>query len=346
MRRCWHALSESVREDDPFTIRSVIKPVDMTVPPGFRGTAARYWQRRYSYPSLIRKTTSAAIGHVLDHSWADMLRFLPSRTLKVVTVHDLIPMRFPGELTAAQARRFQSWVSNVRCADAIIAVSEYSKHEITDLLGISPEIVTVVPCGVELPARSGPIAPLLPSLPGTMTVGCIGSTIDRKNLKILPAAFAKYGATAGKRLRLVRVGAPLPASLANELRYVLGSEGLIELGYLSDADVGRFYQSMGVVVVPSLYEGFGLPVLEALAHGVPVISSKATSLPEVGGEEALYFDPLSADDLAVQLTLVAGGLSDDWRVRAVNRAKQFSWRASLEGIYSVYHGALDLRDQS
>lgn len=344
MRRYWQALSESTREGDPFKIHSVIHPTDIEIPPGIQGMAARYWQRRYGYPAIIRRRLKGEIAHVLDHSWADMLPCIQPGILKVVTVHDLIPLRYPAELSAAQAARFKSWVAHLDDADAVIAVSEYTKSEIQHFFRIPDEKIHVIANGVNLPLKTpSPLSIARADVePGTLVVGCIGSTITRKNLAILPEAFSRFAAKTGRRISLVRVGPSLPIELADELRRVLGPDGLKELGRLSDAEVGDFYQSMDVVVVPSLYEGFGLPVLEALAWGIPVISSNSTSLPEVGGGEALYFDPASPEELAIQLAHVAqSGMPEGWRERARARAARFSWRASLEGVFSVYQGLLE-----
>jgi glycosyltransferase involved in cell wall biosynthesis len=347
MRRYWQALSECVREDDSFQIQSVILPHDIQVPVGLLGSASRYLQRRFLYPARIRREFKGEIGHVLDHSWADMLPHLPAGTLKVVTVHDLIPLRFPGELTDAQSARFQGWVSHIQNADAVIADSAYTKGEVVALLNVPEERIRVVPCGVVVP-DSPTMLPPLASMPGSLgvfTVGSIGSVISRKNLGVLPEAFTRFVQDSGKKIRLVRVGSRLPVALAEELLGILGKDGLIELGYLSDPEVGQFYQAMDVVVVPSLSEGFGLPVLEALAHGTPVICSSTTSLPEVGGDEAIYFDPTSPEELAARLIQLATfGVTDDWRQRALARAARFSWRASLEGVYSVYEDLLARRD--
>ncbi len=347
MRRYWQALSESVREDDRFQIHSVIQPRDIQAPTGLLGSATRYWQRRFSYPARVRREFRGEIGHVLDHSWADMLPHLPTGALKVVTVHDLIPLRFTGELTAAQSARFQGWVSHIRDADAVIADSAYTKGEIVSLLDVPEERIRVVACGVVMPGSREALPPLagLQPNPAVLTVGSIGSTISRKNLGILPEAFARFAQDSGRKVRLVRVGGRLPDALAEELRGILGANGLIELGHLSDEEVGAFYQAVDGVLVPSLYEGFGLPVLEALAHGTPVICSDTTSLPEVGGDEAIYFDPTLPEELAARLSqLATGGMSDRWREQALARAARFSWRASLEGIYSVYEDCLARRN--
>lgn len=344
MRRYWQKLDESRRADDRFQIQSLIHPTDIPIPSGVWGMAARYWHRNIAYPALLRRNFTGTLAHVLDHSWADMLPHTPPGTLKIATVHDLIPLRFPGELSPSQKQRFRTWINHLTQADAIISVSHYTKQEIQHFLPVPGEKIRVIPCGVDLPDDAVFETPVNTRYapPGTVLLGSIGSTITRKNLSILPDALGRLRATTGRKISLIRVGAKLPAALAEELRKTLGEDGLVELGHLSDQEVGDFYRSMDAVVVPSLYEGFGLPVLESLAWGTPVVSSNATSLPEVGGEEALYFDPNSPAELAARLEeIITGQLPSDWRSKARARASGFSWRSSLEQIFAIYEAVID-----
>ncbi|MFT3989915.1 MAG: glycosyltransferase family 1 protein [Luteolibacter sp.] len=338
MRRYWQALRDRVRPDDRYRVESVLEPWDQEWRRGFSGKAKRAWQRRIAYPAKVRAGCRGRIAHVLDHSWADLLDAVPAGVKKVVTVHDLIPLRFPGGLSETQLARFKGWVERLHRADAVISVSQYTKDETVEQLGIPSEKIHVVPNGVELPEKGSALLPLeRVTANGRFRVGSIGSIIARKNLEILPAALVRAHATLPQGVTLVRAGARLPAALADDVRNALGEGGLIELGHLSDAEVARFYRSIDVMAVPSLYEGFGLPVLEAMAAGVPVIASNATSLPEVGGDCALYFSLDDPEELARQLVFVAEGhLPNNWIERGEARTRQFSWQASLEGIYRVY----------
>jgi glycosyltransferase involved in cell wall biosynthesis len=109
------------------------------------------------------------------------------------------------------------------------------------------------------------------------------------------------------------------------------------MGKLPDEALPRFYASIDAVVIPSLYEGFGLPVIEGMAARIPVIAANATSLPEVGGDVALYFDPHSPEELAAVLAKVANEGVPLRQIEAgYERAKRLSWRNCLEGIYEVY----------
>ena len=353
MRRYWQALAENIEEGDPWSISSVIEPKDSKITSPWAVKALRYYHRRLGYPQKIKWRFRGDLAHILDHSWADMLPFVPRAAAKVVTVHDLIPLRYPGELKPAQLRRFRNWTSHVGDADAVIADSICTKEEVVTLLGIDPGRIHVVPCGVTLPVHQittkGWIQERMATLDPEGTafkIGSIGSTIERKNLKIFPAALSALTRGTDRKIIFVRVGEKLPPPLAEKIRKALGGGVLIELGSLKDAELMEFYRSLDAVVIPSLYEGFGLPVLEGMAARVPVVSSNATSLPEVGGDEALYFDPQSPEELAARLAdLALHSFPEDSLDRAYQRAARYSWRESLRQIYNVYKIALQRRDE-
>ncbi len=343
MLRYWKLLEAAKRADDGFSCSPILTATaDDLAYQG--GKVSKLLTRQVCYPARVKLLARGEIVHILDHSWADLLPFVPKRALKVVTVHDLIPLRFPAELSAAQAGRFAKWVGHLKQADAIIAVSDYTKREVGDLLGIDARKIHVVFNGVEMPVDSpSPAnAPRDPARP--FRIGSIGSTLERKNLAILPEALARLQAAVQRKVVLVRVGAALPATLAAALRHALGEDGLVELGRLPDEALADYYAGLDVVVVPSLYEGFGLPVIEGMAARVPVVSSRSTSLPEVGGDVAFYFDPQSPEELAVVLAGIAiDGVPQQRIDEGHARAKRLSWRKCLEGVFGVYAGLLEER---
>lgn len=340
MQRYWQLLESNVKEGDRYQIHAVIPPMEARARPGILGKLSRHWTRKYSYPRTVRRDVSGEIAHILDHSWADQLPHVPKNALKVVTVHDLIPLRFPGELKPPQVKRFRSWVNHLEKADAIISVSDYTKHEICDILSIPERKIHVLPQGVEIPASSERIRGKSNS-DGTFTLGSIGSTLERKNLAILPKALSRLRDLTDKKIVLFRVGDSLPPNLATELRAILGPDCLIELGRLPDSELANFYSRLDALVIPSLYEGFGLPVIEGLAAQIPVVTSNTTSLPEVGGNIPFYFDPHSSDELAAVLSDIATNGVPSERIEAgLERAKSMSWRKCLEGVYEVYNQVL------
>ncbi len=335
MLRYWKLLESAVRDDDGFACSSILSASANDLIHD-SGKVGKLLTRQVTYPAMVKLRAKGRIVHILDHSWADLLPFVPKKALKVVTVHDLIPLRFPGELSAGQAGRFRKWVGHMKEADAIIAVSEYTKREAQELLGIDSGKIHVVFNGVEMPKDSN-VPASNPKNGGDFRIGSIGSTLERKNLAILPEALGRLQASIRRKVVLVRVGAELPAPVAVALRKALGEDGLVELGRLPDEALGDYYAGLDVVVVPSLYEGFGLPVIEGMAARVPVVASRCTSLPEVGGDVAYYFDPHSPEELAAVFSEIATGGVPHQRIdEGYERAKSLSWRRCLEGIYEVY----------
>ena len=351
MIRFWHALLGNWRHTDPFTLKSVVDPASAGMTSERAGKMRRYAARSLSYPFRIRRNFSGSVAHVLDQSWADMLASVPTVAVKVATVHDLIPLRFSGELTRPQVARYHSWVRCLHLADLLMADSAHTKQEMQTLLGLSEEKIRVVPLGVDLPSAE----PSIPTNIGErleqrkasgnpLMIGSIGNGLQRKNLKILPPVLAELTARLKREVILVRVGQTMDTGLADEIRRGTGAHGLMELGNLTDKELADVYRKVDMVVFPSLYEGFGLPVLESMAYGTPVVCSSATSLPEVGGDAVLYFDPEDGAGLVRQLALMADpGVASRYGELGRGRAGLFTWRHCLEAIYKVYREAIELK---
>lgn len=339
MFRCWQLLAEQIKRDDEYVPESFFADTDESLLQ--RGTRfQRAWTRSIHYPYSILRQPRSSIYHILDHSWAELIRWIPKGAKTVVTVHDLIPLRYAGGLKQGEVERFRKRVSYLRKADALIAVSEHTKNEIIDILSLAPEKIHVVPNGVESPSYEVTRKKLRAER--RLRVGSLGSVLKRKNLEILPQAIEKYLEMRARKVELVRAGAYVSRQLAESFQSLLGTN-FIELGRMSSSELEEFYQRIDVLVVPSLYEGFGLPVLEAMARGVPVIASNTTSLPEVGGDAALYFDPTNPTELSdCMLQLENRELYAEMQNRGLQRSKCFSWRKTLEGVYDVYDEILEL----
>jgi alpha-1,3-rhamnosyl/mannosyltransferase len=176
---------------------------------------------------------------------------------------------------------------------------------------------------------------------GRRVVISVGSTPERKNLAALPGFFAKLRQD-GWPVALVRAGDALPKPLAAELRDVLGEGGLVELGKVSTERLSGAYQRADFLIFPSRLEGFGLPVLEAMAAGCPVVCSNAASLPEVGGDAALYFDPDDVAAAASQAELLLGReeyRQDRIRV-GLQWSRNFSWQTHFARLTAIYREML------
>lgn len=331
MNRYWQALREqSVGEPG---VRSLVQagPVEA---PGWP-----WWQkqvtRRWLYPILIRRRVKEGILHVLDHSFASLVGHAGPGIKKVVTVHDLIPLSHSGDLSPSQQRRYRQEVSWLERADALVCVSEHTKAEVSRLLKISAPKLHVIPNGTTcLPAPDLRMQERLAMLPPFVL--SVGGVRPRKNLSLLvPLAEHWPRQQKDQKLIIVRAGALLPESLAADIRK---HAHLHELGTINDAELSAAYSLAALTLVPSLHEGFGLPVLEAMQAGCPVVYSRATSLPEVAGEAGLAFEPNDAVEAARHCLRIMNDV--DLRVRLTEagreRASQFSWHRHWQGLMQVY----------
>ena len=269
-----------------------------------------------------------------------------------VVIHDLIPLIFPGE----SGKRLGGWwrgnfLSCLRKADLIITSSEYSKGDMTVRFGVPESKVAVIPLGFD--SRLFNPAPAGQSSGKGLLAGYgidrpylihVGAWQPRKNLDRLIRAFRLLErGRSDQSFQLVLCGMRHPAAdKLDELVRSLALDGRVILtGLVPDSDLAELYRGAIAFVMPSLYEGFGLPVLEAMACGVPVISSDRSSLPEVMGDAAVYFDPESEEDIATAAERVTSdtALRGELIQRGLARVKQFSWeactRATLGALRSM-----------
>lgn len=289
-----------------------------------------------------------------DVAWYpwNFVRHRPSAGAIVPTVHDLAPMlQFDGRwwkvLKRRRARR--QYAHALAVADRVITGAAAARDEIVALLGADPRRIDVVPHAADSfgvaggatndPASVASTDALLASLQVTGPfLLAVGSQEARKNLRVLFAAAARLHAE-GRGLRLVLcgpnasgvvgVGAPPP----RWLRWA---------GFVSDEQLRTLYARCTALVFPSRYEGFGLPVLEALTAGGVVICSDASTLPEVGGDAALYFAPDDAEALAQQVRrlLDEPELRATLQQRGALQAARFSWAQSAKHTLAVFDAAI------
>jgi len=248
----------------------------------------------------------------------------------VSTFHDLFVMTGDYSSPEFRARFTEQARRAAQLSDAIIAVSRFTASQIEELLKVPAERIRVIPHGVHIPAASNG--------PRENLVLFVGAIQRRKNVARLVKAFERLPAD----WRLALAGASNGYGAAEELHAIEESprRGAIDvLGYVSSPDLERLYQRARIFAFPSLDEGFGMPVLEAMARGVPVMTSTSSALPEVAGDAALLVDPLQVDSIADALSrLVADdALQGDFARRGLERARQFSWTSAVERTWSVYH---------
>ncbi len=343
MWKYWSALDQAMND-----VEGAIRPwtplgSPPSAPPRKGNVLERATWKFVRYPIILKTGHRFRVTHVLDHSWAHLLRWTPTGSRRVVTVHDLIPLIDNEDVSPAQQARFRRIVSHVRRADCVVCVSHHTAREVERLLEISSEKIVVVHNGVSARSASGAQGAGRVSRAisarrsgAHIVIGSIGSVLLRKNLVALADAAGRLK-NSGMECIVARGGAALPELLRQRFVSAVGSENLLEFGLLEEVELDEFYASVDVVAVPSLYEGFGLPVVEAMAAGCPVVSSNATSLPEVGGDAVLYFDPYDTEAFAVCLRSVADqGRREQLAAAGRERAVMFTWEAAARKLVGIY----------
>lgn len=285
--------------------------------------------RHVAYPMIVWSRVRSGVLHVLDHSFADLIRYVRPGVRVVVTLHDLIPLVDSTGMNSRQLRRYRSVVSQLGRADRIVCVSQHARDQATRLLALPEAKLRVIPngCTTLAATAAGAGGGAASTAPYILSVGGCQA---RKNLRILPQILQRLEAPT-----LVRIGAPLPEALAQEIRQ---HATLIELGRVTDDELGSWYQHAALTLVPSTEEGFGLPVLEAMGLGCPVVCSNAASLPEAGGTAAHFFDPhdaAAAAQACARLLHDAAARSHS-SAASLRHAASFTWDAHWQGLSRLY----------
>lgn len=285
----------------------------------WRGPAVTWEQ--LGLPLALRQA-GADVVHV-PHPFLPLVRPCAG----VVTIHDLSWEVFPEDFTPRTRRKFQLVVPRAaRSAERIICVSAYTRDDVCAHYGVDPARVHVVHNGPSLPIGTAP-----PPDNGPYLLG-VGDLRAKKNWGRLVEAWRALRA-AGLAHRLVIAG-PDQGEMA-ALRAAAGDAPLELPGYLGDAELDALMRGAAALVHPSLHEGFGLVVAEAMARGVPVAAAAGTALPEAGGDAAVYFDPLDEDAIAAAVEEAlrrAGELAERGRARAA----ELSWERAAAETAAVY----------
>ncbi|CAN7192192.1 glycosyltransferase family 4 protein [Massilia sp. LjRoot122] len=330
----------------------------------------------YSWPRLRSGGTGISIGQPMPQSFetaslvdlatpgahrvhmpADLFHVTDYRIVRmdcpvVATLHDALPIKYP-EWCNPRLRSMKNWLQRKATAkaDHVIALSHFAIDELVECFGVNPNRVSVVYCGVDdewlLPADEAAVAATLAEVrlnPGYFLT--VGTLQPRKNVERLLDAWLSLPKPLRDERALVVVGARgwrCEQLVARLQAAQAGGENLVWLDKLTDPQALRhIYAGAGVFAFPSLYEGFGIPVVEAFASRVPVVASNASSLPEVTQGAALDVDPLDTGALAAALKTLALDTRERGRCIAAGRARaeQLTWQATARQTAEVYRAVL------
>ena len=314
----------------------------------FREVRTRFderWWHRLWFRLRVPLPVEWAIGPVdLFHSPDFTLPPVRRGTRTIVTIHDLSFMRHPGCFEPSLLSYLVTHVPRaVARADWILADSESTRHDLIDLLGAPADRTTVIYPGVEArfcPVEDGDLLQRVRSkydLPQRYVLS-LGTVQPRKNYVGLMEAFARLSLPD---VSLVIVGGR--GWLADGIYCAAAELGLQErahfLGFVDDEDLPAIYSMAALFALPSLYEGFGLPLLEAMACGTPVVAANNSSLPEVVGEAGILVGTLDTEALseAMRHLLTHPAQCHEFAQRGLARARRFGWRKPAEQLLATYH---------
>lgn len=306
-------------------------------------------------PRSLRLGAIRRIGAPFYMAWKgfDLLHF-PSepdlyllrsgRAKIVVTIHGLASIRLPAELHEKLPRRAQiKYRHLLEGTDHIITVSESSKRDIMEVYGIPAEKITVVYNGIDevftlerdaLPTIDTGDRPYLLS---------VCAMLAKKNVRAIVLALAALK-ERGLPHRLVHIGpaGPVQAAVEAEVRRFNLRNDVEFKGYVSKDELAAYYHSADALLFPSFHEGFGIPIVEAMASGCPVVTSTAFSMPEIAGDAALLVDPYNVESLisVTHRLLTNRSLREEMIELGLQRARRFSWNRCADETVAVYRDVL------
>jgi len=250
---------------------------------------------------------------------------------RVITIHDLTYKRFPALLQKETLENLERHMTReIALADAIVCVSESTRSDVLNFYEVDEQKVVAIHSGISV------LSPQSSVLAGPYIL--FVSTVEpRKNLPLLLDAYARLRPRIPHSLVVAGKIGWKSESIAKRLE----APGIVHLDYVDSERLAAIYAGADLFVFPSIYEGFGFPLLEAMAHGVPTIAARSSSLPEIGGDAALYFDPRDDRELErlIERVVTDRALRDDLVTRGRERAATFRWDVAAEQTLAVLRRA-------
>lgn len=309
----------------------------------------KYYERYWNHPRDVVQQ-SGDVFHVIDHTNGHVARWLQMQGKPVVvTCHDLVPLTHPetvqaeSRLPALSAMAWRYSANGLKCADQVLCVSSHTAQDVSQHLGIPRHRTTVIHSAADNSFRQ--IAPQIIQEfrqrhlrnPQEFVLLHVGSNQVRKNVTNILNAL-KMTLDRGIPARLWRVGDGFTAEQTEYIQQYGLSDQITQFENIDQSKLVTLYNAADVTLFPSLYEGFGFPVLESMACGTPVITSTTSSLPEVAANAAILIDPNQPAKMAEAIELLHRdlGYREQLVQRGFQRVKQFHWRITAEKTARLY----------
>jgi glycosyltransferase involved in cell wall biosynthesis len=296
---------------------------------------------RYRYKLIVEKNIKKYnIKHLTSQELAYLLNSI-KMDRSIVTCYDLIPWAYENN----HSKIWKNNISGLKKASIILTISEFSRDEIVKYLNYPEERIHIVSAAVDhdlyQKRRDKSILSKLNLPLDCKYILYVGSETPRQNLKFLLKAFNKLKKKL-PNVKLLKIGEPQSYGARKKLLNSINDMGLqndvIFIGYVIEEELPKWYNASDLLVYPCLYAGFGLPPLEAMACGTPVITSNTSSLPEVVDDAGIMVDPYNVDSMSLNMyeILTNQGLQTDLMRKGIKRAKLFNWDKSARETREVY----------
>jgi glycosyltransferase involved in cell wall biosynthesis len=308
---------------------------------------------------------SVTLQDIAANERADVIHFpynwsfpLRKRVPSLLTIHDVIPLTFREAMGLFRNRLLYRPGIRLACRlnDVIVTVSEFSRQDMGRKLGIPTEKIRVIPNGIREPFASDP--ELESQLAARWSLDkdfilYVGGIHERKNVPRLIQAFSRLVSASGFSGKLLVTGRVSGAPYQEKMRQLCEAavretgmqERVVFTGFITDRELDSLMRRAVFLAYPSLYEGFGIPVLEAMRLGIPVITSSTTALPEVAGDAALLVNPESVDEIwrAMARLLQDGSLRQVLVEKGRQRADPYTWERTSEQYLDLYRSLIPRR---
>jgi len=275
-------------------------------------------------------------------------RWLPKSIASVVTIHDLV-WKYAGDTMRPLSRCLERYQmpAAVRSADHVIAISNATAGAVTKELGIKSDKLSIVPLGANVTEKTVTFRPLQQLDINRPYILFVGTLEPRKNLTRLLTAYSYLPDSLKDHTMLVIAGGKGWGGI--DIKHTVADLGLDKyvriLGYVDESTLATLYANALFLAMPSLYEGFGLPLVEAMVHGTPVLTSNNSSMPEVAGKAGLLIDPLDVKSIknGLEELITNDDLRRNLADNARNNVTRFNWDAAAKQLVSVFEKAVSAR---